>query len=99
MDSLKDLLPRRLNQRSLGESARAAEILHSANRFFREAFPDSERNIRALKLDRGILHVAVSGSAWGHAVWELHHKLLAHLQSSFGEKAVCKVLTKSLTIE
>jgi len=97
MDQLGDLITKRLNQHKLGESASAARVIHHANLFLRRRFPDSEEEVRALRLKDGILTVGVSGAVWNQELWACQAEMLSEIGKECGPKAAIKISIKGLT--
>jgi hypothetical protein len=97
MDKIGDLIGKRLNQHKLGESARASAIVHKANLFLREKFPESEDEVRAFRLKDGILYIGTAGAVWSQEVHGCQSQMIEVIGREYGEKSVVKVVIKGLT--
>ena len=97
MEKFSHLINIRLNQHKLGESARASEVVHKANQYLSKALCSEENEVRALKLERGVLWVGVLNSIWSQEVFSSIPSLLKLLQGAYGQTMVQKIRIKSLT--
>lgn len=97
MDKISELIKVRIRQHQLGSSAFASEVVHHANQFIARRLKCESDEVRAIQLKSGILFVETASAAWGQELWSVHDELLRKLQIDFGEKAVQKIRTKSLT--
>lgn len=98
MDKLSDLLGRRLNQHRLGDSARAAAILSAANKLLQAKLECQDDEVRAFRLDQGVLYVGTSNSVWGQEVWARQEELMAEIHQEYGKNSLSKIVIKGLTM-
>jgi hypothetical protein len=94
MDTLSELVKQRLNAHNLAAPARSAEILYTANQLLSQAFPEMPKAVKAYRLENGILYVRTENSVLAQELWGIQEKLMGTLRSSFGEKAVLKIIPK-----
>ena len=97
MDSIGNIIGKRLNQHKLGESARASQIIVGANRFLHRRLECEEDEVRAFRLKDGVLYVGTVGSVWSQEVFHRQAELMKEIRREHGEKAVLKIVIKSLT--
>lgn len=90
-------MARRLNQHKLGDSARAASILHAANEFLQKKIQCSADEVRAFRLKDGILYVETLSAAWSQEVFYQREALMDEISSSHGKKALSRIIIKGLT--
>ncbi len=95
MDKIGNLIKVRLNQHKLGESSQASGILHKANACLGKWLNCSNQDVKAFKLQNGILWIRVDNAVWGQEVWGVSSKLLRELQKEYGKNLVKKILTSS----
>ncbi|MFH0838519.1 MAG: DciA family protein [Patescibacteria group bacterium] len=97
MDRIGAIIGKRLNQHKLGESARASEIVHRANKLLQEKLQCGDDEVRAFRLKDGILYVGTVGSAWSQEVFHHQEGLINEIRKAHGTKSVLKIVIKSLT--
>jgi hypothetical protein len=97
MDSIGSIIGKRLNQHKLGESARASQIIVEANRFLHSKLECEEDEVRAFRLKDGVLYVGAVGGVWSQEVFCRQMELMKEICREHGEKAVLKIVIKSLT--
>ena len=99
MDQLGDLLKKRLNQHKLEGPAQASQILYQSAEYLKKWLSCDESEVRVATLEEGVLWIEVVHSVWSQEVWGVKERLLAKLQSEYGEKIIGKICIKSLTIK
>ena len=97
MEKFSHLITVRLNQHKLGDSARASEVIYKANQHLSKTLCCEENEVRATKLEQGVLWVGVLNSVWSQEVFSSSSTLLKVLQGDYGDKMVQKIRIKSLT--
>lgn len=97
MDKIGDIVGKRLNQHKLGDTARASEILHKANRSLHEKLQCSDEEVKAFRLKDGILYIGAVGSAWSQEIFHQREQLLDEIRREHGDKAVIRIVIKGLT--
>jgi hypothetical protein len=97
MDKIGHLINKRLNQHKLGESAQASAILHFVNQELIGKLKADPNEMRALTLEKGVLWVGISHSAWGQELRGIQSHLLREIEKEYGAKKVLKIRTKGLT--
>lgn len=97
MDKINLIINKRLNQHKIGDTARAAEILHKANIFFQKKLSCSTDEVKAFRLKEGVLYVGTAGSAWSQEVFHHCEGLMEEIRRDYGQKAILRVLIKGLT--
>jgi hypothetical protein len=98
MDKLTDLIKQRLSKHHLKSSAQAAEVLFIANQFIVELIEAPAGKVKAYKYEASNLFVAAQDAVWRQELWGVQSILLDKLRKRFGEKALNKIVIKSLTI-
>jgi len=97
MDKLGEIINKRLNQHKLGDTARASEILHNANKSLQNRLQCSDDEVRAFRLKDGILYVGTVGSAWSQEVFHQQEGLMKEIREEHGPKSVLRIVIKGLT--
>lgn len=97
MDKIGVIITKRLNQHKLGESARASEIVHLANRLLNEKLKCDDAEVKAFRLKDGVLYVGTVGSAWSQEVFHQQEGLMEEIRKLHGPKSVIRIVIKGLT--
>lgn len=94
MDKLSELIKVRLGTHHLSAASQSSEILFAANKILASHFPATPEIAKAYRLEGGKLFVRAENPVMAQELWGVQAQLLKALQSSFGEKAVQKVVLK-----
>jgi len=95
MDKLGDLIKGRLDKHNLSSSAKSAEVIYKANLLIADKFDTSKNNVKAYRLDGGILFIATESATLSQEVWGVQGSILADLSKSFGKNVIKKIRIKT----
>ena len=95
MQTIKEILLRRLKHHKLDPSASAAEICFYADHFMRDHLEDAlVSHVKAHSLKAGVLVIGVSHSAVAEAFRPISDDLLSSIQERFGGTKVTRIITR-----
>jgi len=97
MDKIGDIIGKRLNQHNLGESARAATVLHQANAFLQAKLQCTETEVHAFRIKDGVLYIGTAGAAWSQEVFLRQEELMDEVRGELGQKVIVRIVLKGLT--
>jgi len=94
MEKLSELIKGRLDRHNLSSSAKSAEVIFKANLLIADLFKGAENNVKAYRLEGGILYISAENAVWSQEVWGVSENILKSLKKSFGDTLIKKILIK-----